>query len=133
MSRVTTFLYGALLVLAALDAMIFGFVPPVALPLIVVILGVLVFFTPILRTGLGATGIGSPFNLIRRWVFGAVLVILGLASSDLLGSFLDFGGFNIFGYLTLDDFMGQLVLLLIGVIYFLAAFARTRQINVSSF
>ena len=65
--------------------------------------------------------------------FGAVLVVLGLASSDLLGDSLDFGGIRIFGYLTIDNFMGQLVLILIGVIYFLAAFARARQINVSSF
>ena len=132
MSRVTTIIYGALLVLAALDAMIFGFVPPTALPLLVIVLGVLVFFTPILGRGPGGTAISPLFNWLRRWIFGAVIIIMGITSIGFV-PFLSGANYTALGYLSLDIFLGQLILLIIGIIYFLAAFARTRQINVSSF
>ena len=132
MSRVTTFIYGILIVLAALDAMIFGFVPSIALPLAVIVLGALVLFTPILSPGPGGTIIRTSSNWLRRWVFGAVMVLMGIASTGIVPS-LSGSNYTALGYLTLDTFIGQLILLIIGAIYFLAAFARTRQINVASF
>lgn len=133
MGKVTALFYGALIVFVALDAMLFGFVPSNVLPIAVIIIGVLVLFTPIHTWGPGGTKIGAPFQWLRRWVFGAAMIIIGAASSGLLGNFLDVGGISVFGYLTLDSFMGQLVLLIIGAIYFLASFARTRKTQVASF
>ena len=134
MSRVTTFIYGTLIVLVALDAMIFGFVPSIALPLAVIVLGALVLFTPILRPGPGGSILlkRTLSNWLRRWVFGAVMVLMGIASTGIVPS-LSGSNYTALGYLTLDTFIGQLILLIIGAIYFLAAFARTRQINVASF
>ncbi|MEK6897258.1 MAG: hypothetical protein AABW93_01870 [Nanoarchaeota archaeon] len=131
MGKITTFLYGALIVFAALDAMFLGFVPSNVLPIAVIILGVLVLFTPIVTRGIRGS-IGAPFQWLRRWIFGAVMIIIGAASSGFIGSgFLE--RFNILGSFTLDTFVGQIVLLLIGIIYFLATFARTRQINAASY
>ena len=53
MGKVTTLFYGALIVLAALDAMLFGFVPSNILPIAVIILGAMVLFTPITLMGPG--------------------------------------------------------------------------------
>ena len=131
MGKITTLFYGALIVFVALDAMILGYVPSNVLPIAVIILGVLVLFTPIVTRGIQGT-VGAPFQWLRRWIFGVAIIILGTASSEFIGAgFL--GRFDILGSFTLDTLVGQLVLLLIGIIYFLAAFARTRKMQAASF
>ena len=126
MGKVTTLFYGALIVFAALDAMLFGIMPSNILPIAVIILGAMVLFTPITLMGPGRTKIGAPFQWIRQWVFGAVMVIMGIVSTGFV-PLLSGSDYTALGYLTLDTLWGQLILLIIGVIYFFAAFKRTRQ------
>ena len=130
MGKITTLFYGALIVFVALDAMILGYVPSNVLPIAVMILGVLVLFTPIVTRGIQGK-IGAPFQWLRRWIFGAAIIIIGAASSEFLSGFL--GRFGLLESFTLDAFVGQIVLLLIGAIYFLAAFARSRKMQAASF
>jgi len=118
MVRVINWIYGLLLIYVALDAMFFGILPADMLPIIVVILGVLIFFTPIHKApsvrgprGFIASSPRGPFQWIRRWIFGAAVVILGLASSQWIGAL------NILSGATIYTWAGQGILILIGLVY----------------
>ena len=128
MSRVTAFIYGALIVLVAIDAMLFGFIPGDFIGIVVIALGILVLFTPLLPYGARA-----PFQWFRRWFFGAVMIILGFREMGVSFGFEFIEKINVLGALTLDTFVGKLILLIIGAIYFLAAFARTRNMQMPSY
>lgn len=135
MSRVTTFIYGLVIAFVALDAMIFGIIPAALLPFVLMVLGVMIFLTPIVSmpayNGPGgrfvSSGkIGPRYQWLRRYVFGIYIVAVGVLS--LLG----FAGQYV-QEITIYTLPGQLILLLIGVIYFLATFGKTRNIQIASY
>ena len=117
LSRVMNWIYGLALIYLALDGLYLRMLPGESLPVAVIIIGALILFTPI----------GSPrarptlSAKIRRFVFGAAVVLMGVASTGVLGKF------NIFGNLTIDSFYGQLILLIFGVIYLFAGTKRGDQ------
>ena len=72
------------------------------------------------------------FALIRRWVFGIILVLMGLLG--VLSDVFDTAFFETYvGALTAGTVVGGIVLILIGLVYFVAAFSRTRSMTVASF
>ncbi len=136
MSKWVSRIYGILIILVALDAMIFGILPQALLPFIVILLGILIFFTPIggpnnpQMPGYGQNY--SPYSResivakIRRRVFGVYMVLAGILSFTGLLNF-PFGA-----YASVYIFSGQLIILLIGVISLLTSFGKTRNMQISS-
>lgn len=119
MARIMNWIYGVALILIAFDAMWFGIIPVEFLPVGAIIIGVLILFTPI------GSGFGRPTlaATIRRVVFGIVVALMGLLSYNIWG--LDFLA-EWFPYFTINSTIGQIILILIGVIYL---FAGTRAGN----
>jgi hypothetical protein len=128
MSKVTTLIYGSLLI-AIVIATWTGVFPDTLLPIAVIAMGALILFTPMVSArGVLAGQIRPRFQWIRQYVFGAYLVLSGLNSFvDILSNFPWMARTSIY------TFSGQLIILGIGAIYFLAAFSKTRQINVASY
>lgn len=128
MDRITPLIYGVLVVFIALDIMFFHFIPSGFLDVIVMALGILILLIPTRRE---ISPYGYPtrikFQWLRKWIFGAALVILGLSSDRFIVGFGDK-----LGFFTLNSLVGQLILLLIGIIYLLAAFGRTRRMQIYS-
>lgn len=129
MGRITNFVYGALIAFVALDAMFLHILPESLTPFAVILLGVLVLLTPIASIkrlqGQYVLSPRAPFQLIRRWIFGLFLVFMGIVS--FVGSLE-----SSFPYVAVSSASGQLILLGIGVIYFFAAFARMRNVEMST-
>ena len=126
MGKWINILYGAILVYISVEALNWlNFIPKEFLPYEVLLMGVIVLFTPI-----GIAPAGYPeyttrpkvFDNLRRYFFGAVLVLIGLASS--LGAVGDWAPL-----LTLGSTSGSLILSAVAVIYFLTAFSSTRGIG----
>lgn len=117
MARVMNWIYGLALIYLALDGFILKVLPENYLPVAVIIVGALILFTPI-----GSLRARPTISAkIRRFVFGAAVVLMGVASTGILGEF------NILGSLTINSFYGQLILLIIGVIYLFAGTKRGDQ------
>ena len=123
MGRWVNFIYGGLMIFVALEAMIpfIQIFPGYYIQFVVLALGVLVFLTPM--------------NTIRR-VFTKILGLYIIISSLMfiftiqlhsIGIFLDA---SFLSNTFMNSFSGQLILLLIGVIYLLGGFARTRNIQI---
>ena len=128
------FVYGGLLVAIVVLAWI-GIFPLPFLPVVVIALGALIFITPIDSTpavqGAGGRYVSTTprpfFQKVRQYFFGAYLILAGLAS------YVDI--YTTFPWATntsVYSLPGQIILLLIGAIYFLSAFGKTRAINISS-
>ncbi len=112
MGKVVNWIYGTLLILIALDAMFIGYLSQdLFLPVAVIIMGALILFTPMYGGSIG--------QVLRRWVFGIVVVLMGIASF-FQGDILRFD----LSYLTVSSLSGQAILILIGIIYF---FGGTRE------
>lgn len=129
MGRVVNWVYGLLIIYVALDALFIQILPEALLPFIVILLGLLVFFTPLDSPRYGIYASGTPrsgFQWLRTYVFGVYMVLSGLLSfTGLLN--VPYGA-----YASTYTFSGQLILLLIGTIYLLSNFTRTRNIQLSS-
>jgi len=129
MGKVINFVYGAILLWLSLESL--GWLswltifPQAFVPYAVLLMGVAVMATPIGK----ATHIGvdprPPFNFIRRYLFGAALILIGLASS--IGAVA-----SLVPLLVIGTSSGSLILLAISVIYFLSALTRTRGIAIGS-
>jgi len=119
-------IYGGLAIFFALDAMLFGILPGQVLQIGTVILGILILFTP-----MGGVRTKPTFaQQIRRFFFGAFIVIIGL-----IPFIQNYSGSFVYGTLigrsvewlhwaSIEIFSGQIILLLIGVIYFFAGTKR---------
>ena len=107
MVRVMNWIYGIVLILVALDAMFIGLLPVDMLPIIVIILGALILFTPL----------NAKLVWKRRRDFGAALIIIGVKSSGWLVGLVWLEG------ATVETWGGQAILIVIGLIYL---FAGTR-------
>ena len=110
MARVMNWIYGIALILVALDAMFFGFLPADMSPIIVIILGALILLTPISSNPYTPAKLGW----LRQYVFGAALVIMGVASSGWLTGLVWLEG------ATIETWAGQAILIVIGLIYLFA-------------
>ena len=112
------YFYGLAAILFALDGMWFGILGEILLPLFVLILGVLIMFTPM---G-GQYTKPTLSQQVRRWFFGAFIVIIGLVPliQNYTGPFIVSGWIELLHWVSIEVFSGQLILLLIGVIYFFA-------------
>ena len=99
--------------------------------LALIVLGVIVLLTPVVTHPHPTDPLyrgtpRAPFQWIRRWVFGAAMVLMGVASFvGAIGEQLPF--------FTIYSSTGPLILLGIGAIYFLSAFAKTRRVFSASY
>ena len=129
MGRGTSIIFGILLVLVAIDTMITHIIPLTFLPFAVIVLGVLVLMTPLvspnLVQGREVLSPRAPFQFIRRWIFGLVIVVMGLVP---LISALE----TQLPYLSVDSTLGDFILLGIGAVYLLASFAKTRNVEIAT-
>jgi len=133
MGRVVNIIYGALIMLVAFFAIINGVIPHSLLPFAVIALGILLIITPLEKhyAYSAVQGIPRPaFQWLRKWVFGIYLIVSGLVA------FLPFltditQGYG--AYISVYTFSGQLILFAIGLINFLLAFKKTRQMQVASY
>ncbi len=107
---ILNWIYGGVIIFLALDAWFLHFLPSQFSPVAVGIMGVLILFT-----SMGQFPTAS--QNIRRFVFGIALVLLGG------GSLLSIWYEN-FPLFTTFSLPGQLILILIGIIYF---FGGTRR------
>lgn len=128
MGRIITFIYGLVLAIAVLASW-FGFLPDLFLPFLVIAMGVLIFFTPLVSPPMLGRGFARPrFQWLRRYLFGVYLVLAGLMS------YVDvYTNFPYLARTSIYTFSGQCIILGIALIYFLAAFERTRNIQVGSY
>ncbi len=113
--------YGSVIIFLALDAWFLHILPDQLSPVAVVIMGVLVFLTP-LRGQFGQPAHWT--QKVRQYLFGAVIVVIGVSSL--------FPSLWIIGYENLPLFttyslFGQLILLAIGALYFFATSPRARM------
>jgi len=122
------FIYGGLLIAVVITTWLSLF-PKTFLPAIVGILGVLILFTPMISGGRGVIPAAGPrFQWLRRYVFGIYLIISSIMS------YVDiYSNFPWLARTSIYTFSGQLILLGIGAIYFLAAFEKTRRINIQTY
>ena len=128
MGKLVNLIYGGILIFLALDAMIFNLIPGTFLSILVVIMGVLILFTPLASrraSGLYRNVPAPKYQWLRRWVFGAYLVLSGIMS--VVGLYSDFPFMANTSIYTIG---GQLILIGIGLIYFLTSFKKTRGIQV---
>jgi len=114
-------IYGIAAILLALDAM-FSHILGQLLPVLVVALGVLILLTPM---GGGPMGYQTTSQKIRRYVFGIFIGIIGLVPiiQNYTGSFyipVVSGSIEILPWASVEVWTGQVILILIGVIYFFA-------------
>jgi len=130
MGRLVNFIYGGLIIAVVITTWL-GIFPQVFLPFVVIILGGLILFTPVDTPSamhpLAPRTPRGPFQWLRRYVFGAYMVLAGVMSYvDILSNFPWLARTSIY------TFSGQLILLGIGAIYFLSAFSRTRRMVMAS-
>ena len=111
-------LYGGLAILLALNAMFFEILTGLYLQIAVIILGVL-----ILATSMGGPRVRpTTAQQIRRFVFGGFIVLIGAVPliQTYTGSFVIAGWIEVLHWVSIEVFSGQIILLLIGIIYFFA-------------
>mgnify|MGYP001575396686 CR=1 FL=1 len=110
--------YGIALVYFALEGFTsdINILSDLFLPWAVIIVGVLISFTPMTKSIYGTEINPSILQKIRRWGFGIVIVLIGIISLNIPIPGLDFYG----QYLTIYSLYGQAILALIGVIYLFA-------------
>ena len=132
MGRIINFVYGTILLLIAIEALWTDYIPNEFLPYAVLLMGVVILFTPITRRGLRGRGWAPHprpfFDYLRRYVFGLALILMGVASAVpwlqetfIASSFID-----------VSTRSGSLILAAIAAIYFLSAFKPTRTFRVES-
>lgn len=129
MSKATTFIYGLLITLVSIFAWLGLYTQ--FLPYILILLGGMVFFTPILKMARGVPMLAPKqrvgiVNFVRRRIFGLYLVFAGIVSATGLLS-------EWTATLSIYTLSGQFIILGIGVIYFLAIFSRTRKMKIESY
>ena len=108
-------LYGGVAILLALDGLIFGILGQL-LPILVIALGVLILFTPMAGRRVKPT----TSQQIRRFVFGIFVIIIGAVPliQNYTGSFVIGGWIEVLHWASIEIWSGQIILILIGVIYF---------------
>ena len=136
MAKIINWIYGLAIIYVALDAMFIPFLPESLLPFIVILLGLLVFITSLEpSTVMPISGAAYPLvrprlQFFRRRVFGVYMILSGLAS--VFYTYLSLP-VEIAYYTSIYNFSGQVILLLIGVIYSLAGEGRIVARRITSF
>jgi hypothetical protein len=128
-SRGTSIVYGIILILLGVEALLTDFISNEVLSSLVFIIGVAVLLTPIEPRPANLGGArGHPkagYQWLRRWVFGPVLVLMGVGYFiDIIESWL--------APILVDTLIGGVILLAMGLIYELASFKKTRMVQISS-
>ena len=116
------YLYGIAAILLGLDAWLFEILPSLFLQALVVALGVVILLTPM---G-GQYTKPSWSQQVRRFVFGAFIVLIGLVPliQTYTGPFIISGWIEVLHWASIETLSGQLLLIFIGVIYFFAGTKR---------
>ena len=142
MGRVWSFIYGGVLLVLSIASFfpetVGFFLPNALLPWLILGMGVLILFTrldagPTARDCMGRAVAAnrSGFRWIRRFVFGTVLVLMGVF--DIWFSIASVPGLeDVFSQFAAGTTGSGIVLLLFSVVYFLSAFHKTRNVVVSS-
>jgi hypothetical protein len=132
MARAVNWVYAGILLALAIDSILLHLFPAEFLPYAVLLMGVVILFTPINNKFKDpATGrvlkapISAWANFSRRFIFGIILIFLGVASTGIIG---DWGELVVVG-----TFGGSLVFLAIAAIYVLALFKKTRTMQIASY
>jgi hypothetical protein len=134
-ARVVSWVYT--LILVALASEIVGwtsFLPDEFLPYLVLLMGVVIMGTNISGSRVSVNGqmgvhtFPSWVVFVRRWLFGFVLVLMGLASAipSIQNTFIASS------LITTDSRSGALILCGIALIYLLSNFTRPRMAQMSS-
>ncbi|MEK6840495.1 MAG: hypothetical protein AABX79_00905 [Nanoarchaeota archaeon] len=115
---VMKYIYGISAILLALDAMFLEILPSLLLQVLVVVLGVLILLTPMGGQRVRPT----TSQQVRRFVFGAFIALIGAVPliQNYTGSFIIGGWIEVLHWASIEVWSGQLILILIGVIYFFA-------------
>ena len=124
MGRFVSLIYGLILFYLALEALWLDYLPNEFLPYAVILMGFAVMATPI--TSRSPVAVGGPVSyavnpiviLFRRWIFGALLILMGLVTT--IPWFQDKIGF--FSYITTESILGSIIIASIAIIYFLSVF-----------
>ena len=116
-------LYGLILLYLAAEALWQLVLPDEFLPYAVLLMGVVILFTPLERDPRGFPTQSKFVYYTRKFVFGIVLVFMGIASTGIIGDW---------PLIVIGTQSGSLILAAIAVIYFLSAFSRTRAVGISS-
>ncbi|MBS3086944.1 hypothetical protein J4422_04575 [Candidatus Pacearchaeota archaeon] len=134
MGRVVNIVYGLILLYLAVEALGWlNYFPKELLPYAVLLMGLAIFFTPIARTiATGMPRTGGPMwpqrsivDFIRRRIFGLALFWIGVASAvSIVG--------DLTPLLLIETSSGSIILAAIAAIYFLSAFAPTRNVQIRS-
>lgn len=105
--------YGLVLLFLAVDAFLLGIVPEQFLPVAVIMMGVIVFLTPLRDL----SGQSRWTHSVRQYGFGLALVALGVSS--LVPSLLIIG-YEVTPFFTTYSLSGQLIIAAIGFLYLFA-------------
>jgi hypothetical protein len=86
-------------------------------------IGIIIMLTPITRPRAKGEKMNSFYYLVKRWVFGAVLVVCGL------GSWIPYIRDYASGILYGTSVAAGLIIIFMGIIYFFSAFKRMRKVQ----
>ena len=142
MGKVMGILYGIVLIYLAADALFLGFIPSDLFRAVVAIfIGVLIMLThhssvrgnirDAQRTAVyGRKNVGF-FQWIRRWIFGGAVILVGVISLVMDSGSLP-RSMESLSVISLESWLGQLIIVAIGAIYLLSSFDKTRGIEMPS-
>jgi len=136
MGRLVNWIYGGVLIFLAVDALWIPIIPRgTFLAFLVLAMGVVVMMTP-LGPGPGYGGVGyvpasrPRLQFLRRWFFGAFLVLMGLISIPIIFGIIPYPIGAFLYNISLNSFTGPLLMALIGLIYMLAGSERARGMEI---
>lgn len=121
MGKIITLIFGAILGLLGLNSILGIYTAPAYMFFVVGGMGVIIMFTPIMK------GKGF-YSFIRRWIFGAFLVLSAFGA--LIPGLSNVSFMSAISYGT---FVSGLIILIIGAIYLLSVFRNTREMEIGSY
>jgi len=121
MKKWISFILGVILLLLGLNSLIGFFNEPSYTFIIVGLIGVIILLTP--SFGEGHTDITGFYYVVKRWVFGAFLILSA------------FGGLiplvkNIIGIISYETKIGGIIILIIGLLYIITIFKRNEETDI---
>lgn len=131
MSKWISRLYGLILLYLAVEALWDIVLPNEFLPYAVLLMGVVILFTPLERDPTEFVQQSKLVHFVRKFVFGTVLFWMGASSAiSMINSSSGIG--NLTPLLLIGTRSGSLILAAIAAIYFLSSFAGSRSAHIGS-
>jgi len=140
MGKIANFIFGGILILLGINSCVmsfYGYLPIEIATFIVGGVGVLIIMTPLTNMAAVNQGgrftsqgtIGSNYNWIRRYVFGAFLIVSGFVAfiEQVFPALVPYTHQIAYG-----SFASGLLVAFIGAIYIVASFPSARRINVGT-